>query len=128
MRRFFIGGTPELEDIRYVGNTDNQGAVLSKLGFQTRASGSVAVRLNIIHQAKAFMLGNTRASDPLCGGKRRARRLLMDRLSSATLFTSVNNVLEAFRKAREKIVKATEGLESESAKKLGEVKDDALVV
>ena len=74
------------------------------------------------------MLGTTRASDPLCGGKRRARRLLMDRLSSATLFTSVNNVLEAFRKAREKIVKATEGLESESAKKLGEVKDDALVV
>ena len=27
MRRFFIGGTPELEDIRYVGNTDTQAAL-----------------------------------------------------------------------------------------------------
>ena len=128
MKRFFIGGTPELEDIRYVGQGDCQAGVLSKLGFQTRAGGSVRVRMDIIHQAKAFMLGTTRASDPLTGGKRRARRLLMDRLSSATLFTSVNNVLEAFRKAREKIVKATEGLESESAKKLGEMTEKALVV
>ena len=111
MRRFFIGGTPELEDIRYVGNTDTQGAVLSKLGFQTRASGSVAVRLNIIHQAKAFMLGQTREA---ANNNKHHRRVLMDRLSSATLFTSVNTVLEAFRKAREKIVRATEGLDIEN--------------
>ena len=80
MKRFFIGGTPELEDIRYVGQGDCQAGVLSKLGFQTRAGGSVKVRMDIIHQAKAFMLGTTRASDPLCGGggKRRARRLLME--------------------------------------------------
>ena len=111
MRRFFIGGTPELEDIRYVGNTDNQGAVLSKLGFQTRASGSVTVRLNIIHQAKAFMLGQTREAS---NNSKHHRRVLMDRLTSATLFTSVNTVLEAFRKAREKIVRATEGLDTEN--------------
>ena len=111
MLRFFIGGTPELEDIRYVGNTDNQGAVLSKLGFQTRASGSVAVRLNIIHQAKAFMLGQTREAN---NTNKHHRRVLMDRLTSATLFTSVNTVLEAFRKAREKIVRATEGLDMEN--------------
>ena len=111
MRRFFIGGTPELEDIRYVGNTDNQGAVLSKLGFQTRASGSVAVRLNIIHQAKAFMLGQTREAS---NNSKHHRRVLMDRLTSATLFTSVNTVLEAFRKAREKIVRATESLDTEN--------------
>ena len=109
MRRFFIGGTPELEDMRYVGNTDNQGAVLSKLGFQTRASGLVTVRLNIIHQAKAFMLGQTREANGK--SKKQQRRVLMDRLTSATLFTSVNTVLEAFRKAREKIVRATEGLD-----------------
>ena len=82
MKRFFIGGTPELEDIRYVGQGDCQAGVLSKLGFQTRAGGSVKVRMDIIHQAKAFMLGTTRASDPLCGGKRRARRLLMDTLTA----------------------------------------------
>ena len=112
MRRFFIGGTPELEDIRYVGNTHTQGAVLSKLGFQTRASGLVTVRLNIIQQAKAFMLGQTREVNG--NNKRQQRRVLMDRLTSATLFTSVNTVLEAFRKAREKIVRATEGLDMEN--------------
>ena len=94
MRRFFIGGTPELEDIRYVGNTDSQGKVLSKLGFQTRASGTVTVRMNVIHQAKAFMLGNTNTSR---SNRKINRKVLIDRLSSATLFTSVNTVLEAFR-------------------------------
>ena len=108
MKRFFIGGTPELEDIRYVGHSDDQGGVISKLGFQTRASGSVTVKMNIIHQAKAFMMSKT-----VTGGRRKQnRRVLLDRLSSATLFTSVNTVLEAFRKAREKIAKATEGLEN----------------
>ena len=95
MKRFFIGGTPELEDIRTIGQSDEQGSVLSKLGLKTVASGQVTVKLNIIHQAKAFMLGNTRTS--ITGGKKQSRRVLIDRLSSATLFTSVNTVLEAFR-------------------------------
>ena len=94
MRRFFIGGTPELEDIRYVGNSDSQGPVLSKLGFQTRASGSLTVKMNLIHQAKAFMLGNTNTRENY---RKVSRRVLIDRLTSATLFTSVNTVLEAFR-------------------------------
>ena len=92
MRRFFIGGTPELEDIRYCGNMDSQGSVQSKMGFQTRASGRVKVKMNVIHQAKAFLLGNTKP-----GTRKQSRRVLIDRLSSATLFSSVNTVLEAFR-------------------------------
>ena len=44
------------------------------------------------------MLGCTRPQQQPQGTARRlARRTLMDRLSSATLFTSVNTVLEAFR-------------------------------
>ena len=55
--RFFIGGTPELEDIRYVGSgaghgEGGAGGVVSKLGFQTRAAGRVVVRLEAVHQAK----------------------------------------------------------------------------
>ena len=53
--RFFIGGTPELEDIRYVGSGAGEGGaggVVSKLGFQTRAAGRVVVRLEAVHQAK----------------------------------------------------------------------------
>ena len=59
--RFFIGGTPELEDIRYVGSGAGQGeggagGVVSKLGFQTRAAGRVVVRLEAVHQAKVGSL------------------------------------------------------------------------
>ena len=134
MRRFFIGGTPELEDIRYCGNMDSQGSVQSKMGFQTRASGRVKVKMNVIHQAKAFLLGNTKP-----GTRKQSKRVLIDRLSSATLFSSVNTVLEAFRfedlsakmttvishffrKAREKMVKATEGLDPETMKSIQDSK------
>ena len=58
-------------------------------------------------QAKAFLVGvNANGS-----GRRDNRKLLMDRLSSATLFSSVNTVLEAFRRARQKMAAAKEGLE-----------------
>ena len=36
---------------------------------------------------------------------------LMDRLASATLFSSLTAVMEAFKRAREKITQATEGFD-----------------
>ena len=45
-------------------------------------------------------------------------KLLMDRLSSATLFSSVSNVLEAFNQAKERITKATEGFDIDQNKDL----------
>ena len=69
------------------------------------------MRLNLIHQAKAFLLSNT-------AERRRGRRVLVDRLSSATLFSSVNTVLEAFRRAREKMVRATDGLEPKDGRNI----------
>ena len=80
----------------------------SRLGFPTVASGRVSLTLNTIHQvttgwkrhvtvhthptvysgkltdiqAKAFLLGGGEA-----GGRSQRRKLLMDRLSSATLFS-----------------------------------------
>ena len=35
----------------------------------------------------------------------------MDRLASATLFSSLTAVMEAFKRAREKITQATEGFD-----------------
>ena len=37
------------------------------------------------------------------------KQYLMDRLSSATLFSSVSTVLDAFQKARERFARVTEG-------------------
>ena len=121
MRRFFIGGTPELEDVKYCGNNNTGlGPVHSRFGFQTRSGGSVTVRTNIIHQAKAFLLASRSSVSNKRRPGARTRTVLMDRLSSATLFSSVNTVLAAFQKAREKMAKATEGLDRETLKALQE--------
>ena len=108
--------------LRYCGGTGSGEKIESRLGFPTIASGRVTITLNVVHQvddnlitfdnlhsvqAKAFLVGG----NPSGSGRRDNRKFLMDRLSSATLFSSVNTVLEAFKRAREKMAAAKEGLE-----------------
>ena len=107
MKRYFVGGTPELEDLSYCGNTKDS-TLLSRFGFRTITSGQISLRLNIVHQSKA-LLQNVNSKS---GAKVRWKRAhLMDRLASATLFSSLTAVMEAFKKAREKIAQATEGFD-----------------
>ena len=117
--------TLTIQWVRYCGGRSGSGEekVESRLGFPTIASGHVTITLNVVHQveeniaslfctyvhcvqAKAFLVGGNSG-----GGRLEKRKFLMDRLSSATLFSSVNTVLEAFRRAREKMAAAKEGLE-----------------
>lgn len=124
MKRFFVGGTPELEELAYCGNTQKGNAtsgsqVVSRYGFATASSGSIKIRLDVIHQSQAFLPEDSTggASDGWAGNNTRWKQglnktrqtMLMDRLSSATLFSSVSSVLEAFQHAKERISKATEG-------------------
>lgn len=54
-RRYFIGGTPELEDLSYCGTPallSDQDRVFSRYGFRTMSSGTVRLRMNVVHQAK----------------------------------------------------------------------------
>ncbi|PAA93628.1 hypothetical protein BOX15_Mlig011790g1 [Macrostomum lignano] len=52
LRRFFIGGTPELEDSTFTNvPTDFDGTHLSKFGFNTETTGELTVRLHSIHQS-----------------------------------------------------------------------------
>ena len=112
MRRYFIGGTPELEDLAYCGTpaSSSDEPILSRYGFKTVSSGTIKLRFGILHQAKAFM-GETKTKSQ----KSKCRNNLIDLLSSNTLFHSVSNVLEAFKHARERIAKATEGYDLKSA-------------
>jgi len=57
--------------------------------------------MNIMHQAEAF--ASEKSSQPML--------TLIDKLSAATLFTSVSTVLEAFQKAKERMQRVTEGYE-----------------
>ncbi|XP_028322589.1 tectonic-like complex member MKS1 isoform X2 [Gouania willdenowi] len=55
LRRFFIGGSPELEDQSYVRIPGTfKGERLSRFGFCTETSGSVAFNLHCIQQSKSF--------------------------------------------------------------------------
>ncbi len=59
------------------------------------------MRLNVAHQSDAFL--NEKTPRPMS--------TIVNKLSSATLFSSVSTVLDAFQKAREKMVRAKEGYE-----------------
>lgn len=111
MRRYFIGGTPELEDMSFCGGSNDN--VLSRYGFQTMTSGRIRTRMHIMHQAKALMPTSLNESGDGTLVKRKGskwkRHHLMDRLASATLFSSLSAVMEAFKKARERIAQATKG-------------------
>ncbi len=61
----------------------------------------------MLHQSEAFLTEKT---------LRRPMMSLVDKLGTATLFTSVSTVLEAFQKAREKMARATEGYDLNLAK------------
>ena len=106
MRRYFIGGTPELEDLAYCGTpaSSSDEPILSRYGFKTVSSGTLKLRFGIIHQAKAF-IGETKIE------KSKRKNNLLELLTTNTLFNTVTNVLQAFKQARERITKATEGYE-----------------
>ncbi|XP_033626939.1 Meckel syndrome type 1 protein-like [Asterias rubens] len=102
MRRFFIGGSPELEDPTYISvPPTHEGAVMSRFGFQTEATGSVKVKLNLLQQSQIFMEKST--------SKKKVGTLL-DRLGGLTMQASVQNVLELFQKARKRMQAAKETL------------------
>ncbi len=132
MKRYFIGGTPELDDLAYAGTPSYLGdsKILSRYGFRTATSGRLRIRMNVIHQSQAFTLTDKKGTKKNCfelhyhitfsltGSSRRNLpiRNLMDRLSSASLFSSVSTVMAAFAKARERFERAKEGYDLNIAK------------
>ncbi|XP_032056790.1 Meckel syndrome type 1 protein isoform X1 [Aythya fuligula] len=102
LRRFFIGGSPELEDMTYVRIPATfKGERLSRFGFHTETTGSVTFRLYCLQQSKAFL--ETSAS-------RHHMQSVLDRLGGFSQQSSVYNVLEAFQKARCRMQEARESL------------------
>jgi hypothetical protein len=86
---------------------------LSKHGLRTITSGDVMLKFNIMHHSRALVGSNTAAD----GGRgdvkaNRYSSFLLERLSAATLVSSVNAVLIAFKRARGRMLKAREGLEA----------------
>uniref|UniRef100_A0A3B3ZZL1 Uncharacterized protein n=1 Tax=Periophthalmus magnuspinnatus TaxID=409849 RepID=A0A3B3ZZL1_9GOBI len=102
LRRFFIGGSPELEDLSHVRIPSTfKGERLSRFGFRTESSGSVTFNLHCIQQAHAFV-------DAIVLKKRRQK--VVDQLGGFSQQGAVYNILEAFQRARRKMQEAREGL------------------
>ncbi|KAG5284595.1 hypothetical protein AALO_G00028410 [Alosa alosa] len=101
LRRFFIGGSPELEDNSYVRVPSTfKGERLSRFGFRTETTGSVTFSLNCIQQARAFMDGNT---------LRRRRQTMVDHLGGFSQHKSVQQIMDLFESARRRMHAAREG-------------------
>ncbi|XP_072502924.1 tectonic-like complex member MKS1 isoform X2 [Notamacropus eugenii] len=102
LRRFFIGGSLELEDLSYVRIPRNfQGRRLSRFGFRTETTGSVTFRFHCLQQSKAFLES---------GFSWKKMQSLLDRMGGACQQNTVCNVLEAFQRARRRMQEARENL------------------
>ncbi|KAK3527341.1 hypothetical protein QTP86_021947 [Hemibagrus guttatus] len=102
LRRFFIGGAPELEDISDVRIPGTfKGDRLSRFGFRTQTTGSVTFNLNCIQHARAFVEANA---------LKKRRQTVLDQLGGHSQKGSVYNVLEAFQRARKRMQDARESL------------------
>ncbi|XP_061196324.1 uncharacterized protein LOC133204586 [Saccostrea echinata] len=108
MRRFFIGGSPELEDPTYTAIPSTfDGPHLSKYGFRTETTGSVDVKFNVIMQSRLFL--EKKASKKSLGS-------LLDTLGINTVQQNIQSVLDAFKKARQRMVIARENATRELLK------------
>uniref|UniRef100_UPI00358ED7DF tectonic-like complex member MKS1 isoform X2 n=1 Tax=Myxine glutinosa TaxID=7769 RepID=UPI00358ED7DF len=102
LRRFFIGGSPVLEDVSYVGIPSTfQGERLSRYGFRTEAVGSVNLKLHCVHQSRSLLEARRR---------RRSARAALAGLPGASRGRSVQSVLEAFQRAQRKMQQVREAV------------------
>nr|XP_023675277.1 Meckel syndrome type 1 protein [Paramormyrops kingsleyae] len=102
LRRFFVGGALELEDLSYVRVPGTfKGDRLSRFGFRTVTTGSVTFTLHCIQHARAFVDASA---------LRKRRQSVLDQLGGFSQQGSVYNVLEAFQKARRRMQEARESL------------------
>ncbi|XP_063059438.1 Meckel syndrome type 1 protein [Engraulis encrasicolus] len=101
LRRFFIGGSPELEDYSYVRIPNTfKGERLSRFGFRTETTGSVTFTLNCLQQARAFIDANSLT---------RRRQAVMDHLGDHSQQKSLQQIMELFEAARKRMRAAREG-------------------
>ncbi|XP_074079729.1 tectonic-like complex member MKS1 isoform X2 [Macrotis lagotis] len=102
LRRFFIGGSLELEDLSYVRIPGNfKGDRLSRFGFRTETTGSVTFRFHCLHQSQAFLKS---------GFSWKKRQNVLDHMGTLSQQNNIINVLEAFHRARRRMQEARENL------------------
>ncbi|KAL6257163.1 hypothetical protein P5V15_012094 [Pogonomyrmex californicus] len=94
LRRFFVGGSYELEDITYCGiPMTHEGKVLDKSNLKVVPSGDIKIYMNVIHQSNIHTKHSNYQRDDA------------DKVSTDTLMNNVENVLEQFKAAKERMIR-----------------------
>ncbi|CAH0388250.1 unnamed protein product [Bemisia tabaci] len=97
LKYFFIGANKQLAHITYSGIPEPfAGSLMSKYGFETMPSGDITLKINVVHQVNQSSVESTS----------RKPKHLMGQMSCSSLVNSVNAVLEAFHKARQRMLLA----------------------
>ncbi|XP_005107275.1 Meckel syndrome type 1 protein [Aplysia californica] len=105
LRRFFTGGSPEVEDPSYAAVPSTfDGTYLSKFGFSTQSTGTVTARFNVVLQSRTFMESKA---------NKRSLGTLLETLGITAMQANITSVLEAFKRARMKMVHAREAATQE---------------
>ena len=99
LRRFFIGGSPELEDMSYVAvPSDHEGPILSRMGFRTTTTGHLKIRLNTVFQSQVFLNKKSAAS--------KSPNQLLDQMGNYSNLNDLIGVLEQFNVAKNRMIQA----------------------
>ncbi|CAF1039152.1 unnamed protein product [Adineta steineri] len=104
LRRFYIGGSNELEDISYVSipkqfeSEKNNNTPLSRFGFRTVSTGLLNIRLNVVFQSQTLAMEHTKRL-----GARSANRYGFDAFMS-----NINAAIDAFQQAKKRALEVRE--------------------
>jgi hypothetical protein len=92
MRRYFLGGAPELHDPTYAAIPhDHTDVVLNKHGFRTEASGTLRIRMHVVKQTHPDHAGAARLASEV---ERKPRHAKLASVARTTL-----DVLAQFKRA-----------------------------
>lgn len=92
LKQFFIGGSHELEDITYCGiPIMHKGKILDKSNLKVVPSGNIKINMSIAHQNSMLIKYLNQTND-------------FDRISADALMNNVENILEQFKAAKERML------------------------
>ncbi|EFA08377.1 Meckel syndrome type 1 protein-like Protein [Tribolium castaneum] len=99
LRRFFIGDCSSYGDLTWVGLPKHyDGPVLNKYGTNTVGTGLISVTVHVVHQSQAFLDKYRENSEE--------NLEIFEKLNSSSLVKSVEQVLQAFKRARKNKIAA----------------------
>uniref|UniRef100_UPI00398E44FE tectonic-like complex member MKS1 isoform X2 n=1 Tax=Pristiophorus japonicus TaxID=55135 RepID=UPI00398E44FE len=98
MRRFFVGGSLELEDMTYIRTPSTfKGERLSRFGFRTKTTGTVTIKFHCMQQCRAFLDSSM---------ARKKSQNVVERMGERAHQASIYSVMAAFGRAQHRMHEA----------------------